>query len=723
MLSAAAAQYRLCEQAILDTQALRVLAELLEALPGAGFEALHSHPKITAQHRQRKAIVYLRQSTERQVRHNTESQRLQYELADRARALGFQQVEIIDTDLGRSGAVQREGFQCLIASVAIGEVGMVLSREVSRLSRTDKDWCQLLELCQLFDTLVADAEQVYDVSTMADQLVLGIKGTLSVVELKILRQRMQQGMEAKARRGELVRLLPPGYLRDASGDIVKDPDQRVQEAIARVFGIFRQTFLWFKSRGLELPVNKRRDQKMTLVWQVPSQSFIRSILHNPCYAGAYVWGQRPTELVFIDGKLVKRTSKLQRPEDCRVFIPDHHERYIDWDTFQDNQRIMRSNANRTEPDEAVGAVRAGKGLLVGLLRCGRCGRKMHVRYWGKSGTSPRYGCAGEFADGGSYCLTFGGAGVDRRFTEELLRVLTPLGIQASLEAVERTGRQEQARRQALERQRQQFDYEVQRAFEQYNEVDPRHRLVAAELERRWNAKLEELEAVTTALAAVDHQTRVLSEAERAALLRLGERFAEVWDSPYCPVEPRKTIMRTVVKEVIVNVDAGGETLQFIIHWHGGSHTRFEMSKPQWGVADKTAPEAIELICEMAVRYSDEEIARVLNKHGRRTGKGNRWTKQRVAAARRKYVIDGHRRPQPDPELLWRQHKGDQTPGRKRAFKARPSRALGTMGNPTCRFGLSANLPGIGPSPSHRQAGPPRGWFRCPANALSVKSRG
>jgi DNA invertase Pin-like site-specific DNA recombinase len=309
MLSAAAAQYRLCEQAILDTQALRVLAELLEALPG------------------------VRQSTERQVRHNTESQRLQYELADRARALGFQQVEIIDTDLGRSGAVQREGFQCLIASVAIGEVGMVLSREVSRLSRTDKDWCQLLELCQLFDTLVADAEQVYDVSTMADQLVLGIKGTLSVVELKILRQRMQQGMEAKARRGELVRLLPPGYIRDASGDIVKDPDQRVQEAIASVFGIFRQTrsvrqtFVWFKSRGLELPVNKRRDQKMTLVWQVPSQSFIRSILHNPCYAGAYVWGQRPTELVFIDGKLVKRTSKLQRPEDCRVFIPDPTRRW------------------------------------------------------------------------------------------------------------------------------------------------------------------------------------------------------------------------------------------------------------------------------------------------------------------------------------------------------------------------------------------------------------
>ena len=234
---------------------------------------LPSHPKITAQHRQRRAIVYVRQSTERQLRQNKESQRLQYELADQARAFGFQEVELIDADLGRSaaiGAAPREGFERLIASVAIGEVGMILSREVSRLSRTDKDWCQLLELCQLFDTLIADADQVYDVRTMDDQLVLGIKGTLSVVELKVLNQRLQQGMEAKARRGELIRLLPPGYVRDGHGHIVKDPDQRVCEAIDSVFRRFRrtrgirQTFLWFKKRGLELPVNKRRGEKMTL---------------------------------------------------------------------------------------------------------------------------------------------------------------------------------------------------------------------------------------------------------------------------------------------------------------------------------------------------------------------------------------------------------------------------------------------------------------------------
>jgi len=291
---------------------------------------LYPHPKITPLHLQRKAIVYLRQSSERQVQHHTESQRLQYDLAARARALGFQQVDVIDTDLGRSaaiGAARREGFERFIAAVAVGEVGLVLSLEASRLSRTDQDWCRLLELCPLFDTLIADADSVYDVRTLDDQLVLGIKATMSVAELKVLHQRLQQGTEAKARRGELVRLLPPGYVRNASGQIVKDPDQRVQQAIDQVFRLFRhtrsirQTFLWFQRRGLELPVHKREQANTRLVWHVPTQPFIGSILHHPCYAGAYVWGQRHTELVVVKGKVIKRTSPWQRPEDCRVFIP------------------------------------------------------------------------------------------------------------------------------------------------------------------------------------------------------------------------------------------------------------------------------------------------------------------------------------------------------------------------------------------------------------------
>ena len=536
-------------------------------------------------------------------------------------------------------------------------MGLVLSLEASRLSRTDQDWCRLLELCPLFDTLIADADSVYDVSTLDDQLVLGIKATMSVAELKVLHQRLQQGTEAKARRGELVRLLPPGYVRNASGQIVKDPDQRVQQAIDQVFRLFRhtrsirQTFLWFQRRGLELPVNKRAQDHTRLVWQVPTQPFIGAMLHHPCYAGAYVWGQRHTELVVVKGKVIKRTSPWQRPEDCRVFIPDHHEGYIDWETFEENQRIMHNNATKTDPDASVGAVRAGKALLAGLLRCGHCGRKMHVSYWGKSGTSPRYRCRGTFDAGGTYCVMFGGAGVDRRFTQELLNVISPLGLQASLEAIEGLNQREHAQRQTLEYKLVQLQYEAQRAFEQYDEVDPRHRLVAAELERRWNAKLEEVEVVQATLVALSQHQRALTDDERVTILGLGERFTEVWDSPHCPMALRKTIIRTVVKEVIVNEDAATERLQFIIHWQGGSHTSFEMPKPQWGLADKTAPDTIELIRQMAARYSDEEIARVLNKHGRRTGKGNRWTKNRVAAARRRYVINGHRRPRPDPEVF------------------------------------------------------------------------
>ena len=362
-------------------------------------------------------------------------------------------------------------------------------------------------------------------------------------------------------------------------------------------------------------------------------------------------GSAPRNSVVVEGKLTKRTGTWQRPEDCRVFLPDHHDGYIDWETFEENRRIMHNNATKTDPDEAAGAVRAGKALLAGLLRCGHCGRKLNVSYWGKSGTTPTYRCKGTFDAGGTYCIVFGGASVDRRFTQELLRVISPVGLQASLEAVEGINQREHEQRQTLEHKLAQLQYEAQRAFEQYNEVDPRHRLVAAELERRWNAKLEEVEAVQATLAALSQHQRALTDDERATILRLGERFAEVWDSPHCPMALRKTIIRTVVQEVIVNEDAAAERLQFIMHWQGGSHTRFDMPKPQWGMADQTAPEAIELIRQMAVRYSDEEIARVLNRQGRRTGKGNRWTKNRVASARRRYVINGHRRPRPDPEVL------------------------------------------------------------------------
>jgi len=402
--------------------------------------------KITPVHLARKAIVYLRQSSDRQVRENTESQRLQYALAQRARDLGWQQVQIIDTDLGRSAAMamgEREGFEQLVASVAMGQVGIVMSRELSRLSRTDKDWCHLLEVCQVFGTLIGDAEQIYDLDVMDDQLVLGIKATLSIVELKVLKMRMLQGMEEKARRGELKRLLPVGYVWDSMDQVVKDPDQRVQQAMDLLFRKFRelrsgrQTFLWFRSHEVELPVNKGQGGRIKIIWQLPTNSFIHNALRNPFYAGAYVWGRRETQVAFEAGKLKKRYGKIRKAEHCRVCLRDHHVGYITWETFQENLEILRGNDVKGEGDQSVGAVRAGQGLLAGLLRCGRCGRKLHVRYWGKSGTAARYLCQGAFGAGGNYCLGFGARLVDGRFCQELLEVISPLGLQASIAAAER----------------------------------------------------------------------------------------------------------------------------------------------------------------------------------------------------------------------------------------------------------------------------------------------
>jgi DNA invertase Pin-like site-specific DNA recombinase len=605
--------------------------------------------KLTPEHLARKAVVYLRQSSMAQVKHNQESQRLQYALADTAKAYGFKQIDIVDCDLGMSaatGAQARDGFKRVLANIALGEVGLVLSRELSRLSRTDKDWCQLIELCQIFNTLIADAENLYDLNRLDDQLVLGIKGTLSAVELKTLKFRLQQGREEKAKRGELGRCLAPGYVTDPLGRIVKDPNLRVQEAMALVFkkfhelGSIRQTHRWFHEERIALPVNKALGGQFQLAWQLPTLSFLSDLLHNPLYAGAYVYGRRPIEVVVKQGQAVKRQRSAQPAEDASVFIQDHHPGYISWPQYQRNQNIMRSNGGNFTQDESALAVRSGQGLLTGLLRCARCGRKLHIRYWGKRGTAARYVCAGDFATGGQYCLGFGGATVDKRLSEEILKVISPHGLKASLAAIERLSHQGSDQRAALLRQLQQAEYEAQRAFEQYNQADPANRLVAQVLEQRWNDKLETLERLKGELDAHNEAAASLSPAQKAAILALGEDFAALWDDPACPMVLKKKIARTLIHEIVVDLDEAAQTLQITIHWHGGCHTALTLPKPQSGaVAHKTALEDLELITKMARRYRDDEIARVLSKLGRRTGKGKRWSQARVAYVRKKYRID------------------------------------------------------------------------------------
>jgi len=615
-------------------------------------------PKIRPEHLARRAIVYLRQSSEKQVRQNLESQRLQYEVAERIRALGWNQVEIIDSDLGSSASMasaRREGFERVLSAVALGEVGIVGSREASRLSRTDKDWCRLLEVCQIFGTLIADEQQIYDLNYLDDQLVLGIKGTLSVVELKVIRQRMQAGQESKARRGELFKRLPVGYVLDPMGKVALHPDQRICEAIRLVFVKFRerwsvrQTFQWFRDHDIELPANPIQGTR--LVWKIPTQSLVRDILINPFYAGAYVWGRRPVTTLLVDGRLEKHQEAMRRAEECRVFIPNHHVGYIDWATYEENQRMTRRNSVNWQGDESMAAIRAGQGLLVGLLRCGHCGRKLHVRYWGGRGTNARYLCKGDYDDGGQYCVGFGGASVDRRLGQELLRVISPLGVNASLRALEELSAGDAAQRIALTSKLDQLQYEARKAFEQYDAVDARNRLVAGELERRWNEKLEGVETTKQRLTNLNGKRYSLSAEEETRILAMGENFSEIWQSDQCPPALKKMIFRTVVEEIIVRTDSEKKTLQFTVHWKGGTHTELTIERPRSATDCATSMEALEVIRRMAARHGDDQIASVLNRLGYSTGKSKRWNQTRVATARRNYSINGQRRALPDPDTV------------------------------------------------------------------------
>ena len=605
--------------------------------------------KITPEHLARKALVYVRQSSEKQVLRHQESRRLQYRLRERAEALGWREVEIVDADLGVSaaGTSLREGFEKMIAMVALAEVGVIFSIDASRLSRNDKDWCRLLELCGVFNTLIGDGQNIYDLRLPDDQLLLGIKGTLSVMELNIMKMRMVRGAEEKAKRGELKKILPAGYVYDGADKVVLDPNSRIREAIELVFEKFqviasaRQLSLWFHEEGIELPVKKSKDGRQIIEWGLPTQSNVRAIIKNPIYAGAYAFGRHRTEVIWKDNKLVKRQGLFLPVKDWKVLIPDHHERYISWDEYQENVKKLRNNSLRLGAEASDGAARDGQGLLNSLLRCGRCGRKLAVRYWGKAGTAARYICAGDFATGGSYCLGFGGATVDKRFGLELMKVIEPMTLEASMKAIEIHESESDRTRELLERRLEEARYEAKRAFEQYNAVDARNRLVADELEIRWNEKLAAVDDLEHRMSDMATAQKQLSEEEKEEITSLAESFPEAWESPACPPSLKKEMIRSIVEEIIVNQEGG--TLHFVIHWKGGVHTDFSMPKPQSSVGRKTSKEDLDLIREMSRKHDDAEIARVLNKLGRRTAKGNRWRADRVQTTRQRNGIAA-----PDP---------------------------------------------------------------------------
>ena len=597
--------------------------------------------RITPDHLSRAAWVYIRQSTPGQVRHNLESQGRQYALRDRAHQLGWSEVVVVDDDLGRSGGgTARPGYDRLLAAVCRGEVGAVLSLEASRLARNGREWHTLIDYCGLVGCLLADESSVYDPRLPNDRLLLGMKGTMSEMELATLRHRSEEALRRKARRGELFMTVAVGYVRVDRDRIGMDPDQRVREAVTLVFrkfaelGSIRQVHLWLRHEEIELPALVPGGSPQRIEWKLPVYNSIHHMLTNPVYAGAYAFGRTGTRTYLENGhKRVVHGIRRARDE-WEVLIRDHHDGYITWAEYERNQKLIADNAN-CHGAMARGSIRKGEALLAGLLRCGHCGRNLHVTYPGDQGSMVRYSCRGGHINHGTeLCISFGGLRVDRAVGEAVLHVLRPLGIEAALKAIEaRRHASNEVLRQAelaLEAAR----FEEKHARRQYDAVDPDNRLVAGELERRWNERLEVVrqreEAVSTLLTSRERE--VLGPDEREEYVALGADLERTWNHERATAETRKRIVRALLVEVVANIE--GDRIRLRLHWQGGDHTELTVRKNRSGQHRWTTDaETGDIIRELARLLPDRSIASLLNRVGKRTGKGNPWTEARVRTFR------------------------------------------------------------------------------------------
>ena len=604
--------------------------------------------KITADHLGRGAFVYIRQSTADQLLHNPESRRRQYGLADRGRQLGWTAVEVIDDDLGRSGGgINRPGFERLLAAICAGRVGAVFAIEASRLARNGRDWHTLIEFCGLVGTVIVDEDGIYNPRHPNDRLLLGMKGTMSELELSLFRQRSQEALKQKARRGALFLGVAAGYARIGRDQIEKDPDQRVQDALGLVFAKFaelqsvRQVHVWLRDDGIALPVAcHSAAEGRSVVWRLPLYNTVHNILTNPIYAGAYAFGRTVSKVSVENGR--KRVTRgLRRPlADWEVLLKDQHEGYITWSEFERNQRVIANNATGKGSATARGAVRCGELLLAGLLRCGHCGRKMYVGYGGKTG---RYYCQGALVNHGTArCISFGGLRADDAVGTEVLRVLKPLGIDAAVEALAaQTGEISGAQRQ-LDLALQEAHFAAAHARRQYDAVDPANRLVAGELEHRWNAALQAVQRIEGEIAELEaRKPAPLGETERRHLMHLGADLELAWSHPAATAETRKRILRTTLHEIVVRIEGG--SIQMVLHWQGGDHTALQLKINGAGRHRWTVPEdTLSLIRGLARLMPDQQIARLLNRAGKPTGRGNGWTKARVCSFRSHHGIAVYR---------------------------------------------------------------------------------
>ncbi len=603
---------------------------------------------VERRHLQRKAYVYVRQSSMAQVERNTASGERQYELAARAVALGWarEEVVVIDDDQGRSGrsADERDGFQRLVADVGLGRVGIVLGIEVSRLSRRNADWYGLLDLCALTDTLIADADGIYHPGLHNDRLVLGLKGTMSEAELHVLRARLRGGSLHKAAKGELRMALPAGYEHDAQGAVRISPDEAVVDAIATVFAYFeqlqsaRQVMLRLQEQGGRLPRKATSDRHVR--WETPKYKAIHEILTNPIYAGAYVYGRKRTERRVEDGVIRERQRRAPR-EQWQVCIREHHPGYISFEQYLANQQQLRANWSPPR-GEGSGAAREGRALLQGLIRCGRCGRRMQVGYSGKT-LVPHYRCIrANQLYGAKRCQSVGGRRIEHVVLEQVFEALRPAGIEATLRAIEHTNDNHHARVRSAELDLERARIHADRARRQFDACEPENRLVARTLEREWEQRLADVARAERALAEIAaRRPDPLTSEEIAWCRHAGADLRAVFDAPTTSHRERKQLLRAILAEVVVTVDRQSDphVARLQITWEGGAATEHTVSLPHTASPTRaTDHDTIALVRRLAEHYPDKQIAAILARQGRRTGTGKPFTAHRVAGLRNYHAI-------------------------------------------------------------------------------------
>jgi DNA invertase Pin-like site-specific DNA recombinase/transposase-like protein len=633
-----------------------------------------SEHKITAAHLRRAAVVYVRQSTLTQVSHNRESTTRQYDLSARAVKLGWPQtaVAVIDEDLGVSGAstAGRSGFAQLAAQVELGEVGIVLALEVSRLARNNADWYRLLDLAGMTDTLIADTDGVYHPGLFNDRMLLGMKGTMSEAELHILRARLNGGIRSKAARGELRRPLPVGLVwGQADGEICWHPDEAVTGVITTIFerfavcGSARGVWLWLRDQGLKFPLQRHgyiTGGEVQIIWVAPTYHAVHKVLTHPVYAGAYTYGRtRVQRSVDTDGML-RVSRRVLAQDQWEVLITDHHRGFIDWDTFQANQIRIRSNTRPTAHEPGTGAVREGCALLQGLATCGTCGRKLAVYYDGPTKSTPGYYCTGtgQLVEGrGTRHLRVGGVGIDAAVAEAFLVALAPAALQACLAAAAQL---EDGHHNALAQWRRQVEqarYAASHAERRYRAVDPDNRLLARGLETEWNTALVALTDTQAELTRRETaRPKTLTPQEKTSILALGEDLSGVWSASTTTDKDRKMLLRSLLDEVNISV-CRNETdahAQLILRWKGGATTDLTVPiKRKAPNTLRTDEDTVDLVRRLAVHYPDTQIAGILNRQNRATARGLSFTAGRVQSLRHNYNI-AHHQPSDNPregELL------------------------------------------------------------------------